>query len=661
MNARRPYFRSGIALTLLLAGTASLAGAPAGIAVDERPVQAVFHCLPVWIDSEGGAHPRSVLDRTFQPFCSPAPHLGFRDGDVWFKLKLRNDSDQARARWLEYDNSMVHTVDFFVFDGSGRQIQRERQGYAVPPPEVDFGRNWPMLRLDFAPRSEYTLLIRLRTPFSIRAYLRLLTPAAMRAKIRGRIAIYGVLYGTAFFLLLTVTAAFFVLRQQVFALLAGPIFLDMIFFMSHDGFYFALNGVLPFAHESLPILASGVIPIGTVFAAFFMADLMNIRRANRPRLFALLCGLALVSLLCLMIYPIDFKNGVRIFQINIVLMSVLFAWLLIKAWRNGERHLRFVFLGFLPAFVVSPFMLLGYFGLIPPFRLDIPDMRFPLMFTLFCMALAALDKLAIGRRDYTRQLARDVQAKTAQLNDARRHAEDANKFKESMVRMVAHDLRSPLSGIKTNLPLLHPDTPIKKSDRITVLGEIAETVDGLIGFAQHLLSERHIRESSWYNQPVWRDLNQIAEEAVRQSRSVFRIKGVRLENRVAPVSWHLDPEFMICVLGNILSNAVKFSRPGDFTVLESPAPDTLVIADSGVGMPAPVVAALQQGRRITTPGTEGESGQGLGVQQCFELIEVQNGSLEIESSPGAGTRFVIRWPRGHWRTPKEAHSDSLPA
>ena len=66
----------------------------------------------------------------------------------------------------------------------------------------------------------------------------------------------------------------------------------------------------------------------------------------------------------------------------------------------------------------------------------------------------------------------------------------------------------------------------------------------------------------------------------------------------------------------------------------------LRVADTGVGMAADTLAGLfQPDRRLTTDGTAGERGSGLGLLLCHDLVERQGSELQVDSAPGHGTTF----------------------
>lgn len=111
---------------------------------------------------------------------------------------------------------------------------------------------------------------------------------------------------------------------------------------------------------------------------------------------------------------------------------------------------------------------------------------------------------------------------------------------------------------------------------------------------------------------------------------------------------HVDPPSLETVLRNLLSNAVKFTEPGGRIVAEATMSDSAVVVtirDSGRGMTEDLLGRLfRVDEPMTLPGTAGETGTGMGLILCRDLLERQGGSLTIESEEGVGTTVRVVLP-----------------
>src|SRR5690606_3170796 len=147
------------------------------------------------------------------------------------------------------------------------------------------------------------------------------------------------------------------------------------------------------------------------------------------------------------------------------------------------------------------------------------------------------------------------------------------------------------------------------------------------------------------------DLCEIVEHAVEAARAPAAAKGLRLQvdtpRGVCLVNG--DRERLQQVLGNLLSNAMKFTPPeGAIAVSLTPAGGmySLVVADTGIGIPPAFLPhVFDRFRQADGSMTREHGGLGLGLAIVKELVELHGGSVRAESAgPGRGARFIVRLP-----------------
>ena len=239
-------------------------------------------------------------------------------------MRIRNATDHSRERWLEYDNAMAHTLQLFIFNETGEEIARHHDGYASNDPEILLGRTWPMFRLVVPANTERTILLRIRTPFSIRANLRLLTAGQMQTKMLLRMLGHGVFYGIAGLAIVFLLAALVKLRQPIFGSLVAASLMHVVFYSSHDGIYYGYRALLPFDHESITLALVSCAPFANVFVLFFLADLLDISKKNTPRLFATVVVFAVTFTLIGVLFLFHVHLAVLTFQISLTIAVLIF-------------------------------------------------------------------------------------------------------------------------------------------------------------------------------------------------------------------------------------------------------------------------------------------------------------------------------------------------
>jgi signal transduction histidine kinase len=144
-------------------------------------------------------------------------------------------------------------------------------------------------------------------------------------------------------------------------------------------------------------------------------------------------------------------------------------------------------------------------------------------------------------------------------------------------------------------------------------------------------------------------LQEIVEDTVEVLLSKAEEKGIRVLNTVQPdFHAYADYHMVSAVLRNLVSNALKFTpERGTVTVSGDKALShvELSIADTGIGIPAEDLPKLFRiDVQHSTYGTAGESGTGLGLVLCQELVERNGGRIWVESHVEQGTTFRLTLP-----------------
>lgn len=109
-----------------------------------------------------------------------------------------------------------------------------------------------------------------------------------------------------------------------------------------------------------------------------------------------------------------------------------------------------------------------------------------------------------------------------------------------------------------------------------------------------------------------------------------------------------DKQATSTIFRNLLNNAIKFTPNGGSITISSKKEDQMAVIsvrDSGVGIPKEKLEELFNFEQtMSTKGTSGEVGLGLGLQLVFEFITLNEGKIEVESEPTKGTTFIVRLP-----------------
>jgi len=221
------------------------------------------------------------------------------------------------------------------------------------------------------------------------------------------------------------------------------------------------------------------------------------------------------------------------------------------------------------------------------------------------------------------------------------------KFQREMLSTTTHDLKGPLGAVLTGIELLQDQVKGQEKAEALLL-RVESATQGVVHLIDEFLSARRIEEGNLVLHPVEVDIVEIAcrvcdnYQSVAQSRKIsFELKGAR------QVLIKVDPLSFERILGNLLSNAFKFTPPeGSITVLleESASEVTVCVEDTGSGMePAEAKRIFERFSRLDRH--EQLSGTGLGLFVLKSLVSAHGGGVEVASKLGSGTRITVNLPK----------------
>ncbi len=253
-------------------------------------------------------------------------------------------------------------------------------------------------------------------------------------------------------------------------------------------------------------------------------------------------------------------------------------------------------------------------------------------------ACAGQAALALQRVDLTEQAQRS------------RALAEADRLKTALLRAVSHDLRTPITIIKTSAANLRdPDlaqrlSPTEQRDMAKAIETQADTLDRLVG---NLLDMSRLQAGAVVLNTDWNSLEEIAGEVAARVYQSQRAERIRLEFPDDLPLLRCDYGLLLQALSNIVENALRHEPPGDRVVIRGRAEADAVLLE--VINHGPTILPEER-ERIMEPFYQGREGRaviggvGLGLAIAQGIVEVHGGSLRVADTPGSGATFVIRLP-----------------
>jgi signal transduction histidine kinase len=224
-----------------------------------------------------------------------------------------------------------------------------------------------------------------------------------------------------------------------------------------------------------------------------------------------------------------------------------------------------------------------------------------------------------------------------------------DRVRTDLVSTVSHELRTPLASIKGYLELLQDELAERMTPQQTsMMGVIRRNLDRLNELIANLLALSRAEETELSVQPM--DLRGVATEVGTDIRltAAGRDIAIRTLHSPGPVTVLGDRSQLIRAVQNLVTNAVKFSRPGgtvELRVTQEGDQAVLEVADEGIGIPAADLPGLGSRFYRASNAVQAEiAGTGLGLRIVQTILDRHSGTLSVDSLEGEGTTFTVRLP-----------------
>jgi len=244
---------------------------------------------------------------------------------------------------------------------------------------------------------------------------------------------------------------------------------------------------------------------------------------------------------------------------------------------------------------------------------------------------------------------REMAAAMAALAEEKHRAEAADRAKSAFLANMSHEIRTPLNGVLGMADILSQTRLDAAQQRSVAL--IRTSGDQLLAMLNDILDLSKVEAGQMTLEREAFALSEALEHVSAVYQPQAAAKGVALQLAIDPALQGQDRIGdrlrLVQVLGNLVSNAVKFTSEGQVTVSATPgtAPDEVVIAvsDTGCGMKTgELQRVFEPFAQADVSTTRRFGGTGLGLSIVMGIIDLMDGSLNAESTPGQGSCFTVR-------------------
>ena len=228
--------------------------------------------------------------------------------------------------------------------------------------------------------------------------------------------------------------------------------------------------------------------------------------------------------------------------------------------------------------------------------------------------------------------------------------EELNTHKESVLAILSHDLRSPLTGMIGAAKYLKSNfSTMEQSDVQEMLELVYKSSKDELNMLDYLVEWARIKYASEVFSPTKIELVQYVQKVFETLNETAELNAINLHHEIAEnESVFADGKMLLSILQNIVSNAIKHThKGGKITVSAKRKEDKIIveIKDSGVGMSKEIMAKLFTPQmNVLSSARKENKGAGIGLLLVKGFLEKNGGEIWVESIEGEGSSFYFTLP-----------------
>jgi two-component system, sensor histidine kinase and response regulator len=229
--------------------------------------------------------------------------------------------------------------------------------------------------------------------------------------------------------------------------------------------------------------------------------------------------------------------------------------------------------------------------------------------------------------------------------------QEGKQIRFQFLSVLSHELKSPINAIEGYLKIMQEkQVGDNISDYMTMIDRSLERIKGMRSLIMDLLDLTKIESGKKTRMLKKIDLQEIAKIALDTMSPMAIQRNIKMYIDADEDTYiTADSDEMEMVLNNLLSNAIKYNKDDgrvNISIKSSNSYVEIIVEDTGIGLNEEEKEKLfQDFVRIKNAKTKNITGSGLGLSITKKMIELNGGSISVESTPDVGSKFTVRLPR----------------
>jgi two-component system, sensor histidine kinase and response regulator len=238
-----------------------------------------------------------------------------------------------------------------------------------------------------------------------------------------------------------------------------------------------------------------------------------------------------------------------------------------------------------------------------------------------------------------------------ELAESRKTILEMNRSRDKVYSIIAHDIRSPLSGILMTLDTIDQGYLDPNSEDFKeIIHQLKIRTKDTSTLLTSLLNWTRAKDENIVLHPKDTNINQLLNSCIQLLEAVAKNKNVSISMIMdGKIDCWCDEVSINTVFRNIISNAIKFTPNNGAITIQGKSVGSNVeisITDTGVGIPEDAIRKIfEENQHYSSSGTANEQGTGLGLMLVKDFMKKNNGNLQVESKLNEGTVFTVLLPK----------------
>jgi len=257
----------------------------------------------------------------------------------------------------------------------------------------------------------------------------------------------------------------------------------------------------------------------------------------------------------------------------------------------------------------------------------------------------------ISKGDYSQKIEKksnieEIDKLTTTINSLGNSLHEQEELRQRLTRDVSHELRTPLSTLQSHMEALIDGIWEPTPDRLISCHEEIIRLKRLVGDLEKLAqyeSENLILNKTKFN------VGDVVKNITLNFEKEFLNKGVSLIFHEKDITSYLDKDKISQVIVNLISNALKYTPKGgrvEVHISQEEKYIKLSVIDTGIGISeADLPFVFERFYRADESRNKLTGGAGIGLTISKSIVEAHKGNIMVESTPGNGTKFIVKMPK----------------